>query len=178
MKWAQRHDIVYVSMELPNITETKFDVDESNSRLTFSGKVDGDEYGLDMLLFGQVVKEKSVFNTVGREVILTVAKKGLDAPWWPRLIAETGKNAKIAIDWSRWRDSDEEADDSKVMMSQILLRKIKNRKWKRRSRTCIKSRILKTFRRKTGPKWTEVKSCILTIIIIPFIKSQISSSSL
>ena len=120
VKWAQRHDIVYVSMELPNITETKFDVDESNSRLTFSGKVDGEEYGLDMLLFGQVVKEKSVFSTVGREVILTVAKKGLDAPWWPRLIAETGKNAKIAIDWSRWRDSDEEADDSKVIPDHMV----------------------------------------------------------
>ena len=61
-----------------------------------------------MEFFGEVEKEKSAWNTKGRNVIISLAKKDTEAEYWTRLTKAKVKNQKIQVDWSKWVDEDEE----------------------------------------------------------------------
>ena len=61
-----------------------------------------------MEFFAEVEKEKSAWNTKGRNVIISLAKKDTEAEYWTRLTKAKVKNQKIQVDWSKWVDEDEE----------------------------------------------------------------------
>ena len=48
-----------------------------------------------MELFGEVVVEESKWNTKGRNVIVSIAKKDDSAEYWPRLTKDKAKNNSI-----------------------------------------------------------------------------------
>ena len=75
LKWAQRADQVIITIELPDSTDIKVDVDDVNQKLIFSAKVNGQAYALDLELFEPVVKDESKWNTKGRNTIISVSKK-------------------------------------------------------------------------------------------------------
>lgn len=64
-----------------------------------------------MEFFAEVDKASSAWNTSGRNILFSIAKKDCDAEYWPRITKEKVKNAKITTDWSKWVDEDEEADE-------------------------------------------------------------------
>ena len=62
-----------------------------------------------METFKEIVKEESKWNLKGRNVLLYIQKKEKDEDeWWPRITKDKAKNQNISIDWSRWRDPDDE----------------------------------------------------------------------
>jgi hypothetical protein len=61
-----------------------------------------------MNFFGEIDKEASAWNTKGRNVIINLAKKDAEAEYWPRITKEKVKNSRIAVDWAKWVDEDEE----------------------------------------------------------------------
>ena len=65
-----------------------------------------------MEFFAEIDKEESKWNTKGRNIIINLAKKDTDADYWTRLTKNKEKNSRIAVDWSKWCDSDEE-DEAK-----------------------------------------------------------------
>lgn len=69
-----------------------------------------------MEFFAEIVKEDSAWNTKGRNILISLAKKDQDAEYWPRLTKEKVKNAKITTDWGKWVDEDEEADEGEKGM--------------------------------------------------------------
>ena len=119
LKWAQRADTVFITIDVADCTEIKTDIDEASNKLIFSATTTKDgqtlKYACDLELFEPIVKAGSKWNTKGRNVIFCVEKKDKEADeWWPRLTKEKGKNPLITIDWAKWKDQDEEdegADD-------------------------------------------------------------------
>ena len=69
------------------------------------------KYGFELEFFAEVEKEGSAWNTSGRSILLSVAKKDKEAESWPRLLKEKGKNSKITTDWDKWVESDEEEEE-------------------------------------------------------------------
>lgn len=107
LKWAQRKDKVFITIDVPNCTNESIELTDDN-QLKFKADSDGVTYAFDMNLFAEVDKEGSGWNTKGRNVIMTLAKKDVDQEYWPRMMKEKVKNARIAIDWSKWVDEDDE----------------------------------------------------------------------
>ena len=109
LKWAQRADTVIVTIDVPDATDIVCDVDDAAQKMLFSCKKGGETYGIDLELFEPVVKAESKWNTKGRNVIMSIAKKDKEQEeWWPRLTKEKGKNPNISIDWAKWVDPDED----------------------------------------------------------------------
>ena len=69
----------------------------------------GQKYGFEFELFGDVVKDESRWNTKGRNIIFNLKKKEPES--WTRITKEKTKNARIAIDWNKWVDSDDEEEE-------------------------------------------------------------------
>ena len=115
LKWAQRADTVFITIDVADCKDIKTDIDEATQKLVFSATTTKDgqdvKYACDLELFEPVVKEGSKWNTKGRTVIFSVEKKDKEAEeWWPRLTKEKGKNPLITIDWAKWKDADEEEE--------------------------------------------------------------------
>jgi len=75
-----------------------------------SGTSHGTNFGFTMEFFAEIVKDESKFNTNGRNPIITLSKKEKEDEYWPRLLKEKTKNARITVDWNKWVDEDEEAE--------------------------------------------------------------------
>ena len=61
----------------------------------YSTEYHGTEYGFDLELFGEIVVEDSKWNTKGRNVICSLAKKDVEAEYWSRLTKDKAKNPNI-----------------------------------------------------------------------------------
>ncbi|CDW90495.1 UNKNOWN [Stylonychia lemnae] len=111
MKWAQRKDRVFITIELADFENQKIEL-TPEGQLKFQADSHNNVYAFDLGLFDQVDVEQSKWNTKGRNIILNISKKNTDTDHWPRLTKEKTKNAHIQIDWSKWVDEDEE-DEAK-----------------------------------------------------------------
>ncbi|KAG5460276.1 MAG: hypothetical protein BJ554DRAFT_7692, partial [Olpidium bornovanus] len=47
-----------------------------------------------------------------RQVFLVIGKADVDKPWWPRLQKGDNKPSFLKTDFSRWKDEDEDSDES------------------------------------------------------------------
>ena len=74
LKWAQRADIVLITIELADTENVAIDISELKNTLMFSATANGQKYGFEMELFEQVVKDESKWNTKGRNIIISVSK--------------------------------------------------------------------------------------------------------
>lgn len=98
---------VWITIEILDVEKTEIDLTDEG-KLTFKAESHGQKYGFVMELFNGVDKEHCGWSLKGRNVVFSLAKKEDDQEeYWPRLTKDKVKNAKIAIDWSRWVDEDE-----------------------------------------------------------------------
>ena len=77
----------------------------------------GHPYGFDLTLFEAVDLEASKWNTKGRNIIMNIVKANPDSDHWPRLTKDKIKNTHIQIDWGKWVDEDEEAEEESMVES-------------------------------------------------------------
>ena len=96
---------------MPDCDKVDISLEEPRT-LKFRAESNSTKYGFDMELFGEIVKEASRWNTKGRNVILNLVKKDIDAEFWTRLTESKNKNQKIQVDWTRWADEDDEQKDA------------------------------------------------------------------
>jgi len=113
IKWAERKDKLYITVELNDVKDPKIELGSDN-RLKFSG-VSGDKtYSFDYELFGDVNKEESKWTLDTRNIFLHIKKKE-KGPYWNYLTKDKKKNNKIHLDWNFYIEEDEE-DESNVNM--------------------------------------------------------------
>lgn len=140
IKWAQRKDRLFVTIELADFENQKIDLTPDGSLkfqyvlflplyllkylylvfnvfafvniIIFRAESHNNLYAFEIQLFDEVDVDQSKWNTKGRNIILNIAKKNTDAEHWPRLTKDKIKNSHIQIDWSKWVDEDEE-DEAK-----------------------------------------------------------------
>ena len=107
LKWAQRKDRVFVTIDLPGATDTKIDL-KPDGHLSFSGKVKDQKYAIEIDLYKEVITEDSKWNLRGRNVILNIVKKDQEDEYWPRITKEKIKHPHIKVDWDKWIEEDDE----------------------------------------------------------------------
>ncbi|XP_054795876.1 co-chaperone protein p23-1-like isoform X2 [Prosopis cineraria] len=106
VKWAQRSDKVYVTVDLPDAKDVKVKL-EPDGRFNFSAKKDEIPYEVDLDLFDKVNVEDSKYNVGVRNIVYVIKKA--EKKWWDRLIKPEGKPPVfVKVDWDKWVDEEEE----------------------------------------------------------------------
>ncbi|KAE9598247.1 putative HSP20-like chaperone [Lupinus albus] len=107
VKWAQRVEKVYITVQLADSKDAKVDL-TPDGVFTFSASAGaGDnQYELKLELFDKVNVEESKIN-VGMRSIFCVVQKA-ESEWWKRLLRAEGKAPHyVKVDWDKWVDEDE-----------------------------------------------------------------------
>jgi len=106
IKWAQRKDRLYVTIELIEVKDPIIELTDDN-KLKFTGSSDGKDYKLDLELFGEVNKEESKWTLDTRNIFLNIKKKE-KGPHWTFINKDKVKHNYIKFDWNNYVEEDEE----------------------------------------------------------------------
>jgi hypothetical protein len=114
IKWAQRKDRVFITVDVPDCKNHKIDI-TPEGLLKFSGESSTNNYGFELQLFGDVIVDECKWNTKGRNIFLSIMKKELegDEQFWARFTKEKLKHPHIHVDWDKWADEDDDEEDVK-----------------------------------------------------------------
>ena len=112
--WAQREDYVWMTVEVPNAENIKFDLGSNSLKFRCTG--DGKEYGFEMEFYRPIVKEESKYL---KHRLIDICLKKAEHSEWPRLVSDNKKFPWIKVDWSKWHDSDAEDEPSGFDMSNM-----------------------------------------------------------
>ncbi|KAH7405555.1 hypothetical protein KP509_15G075800 [Ceratopteris richardii] len=110
VKWAQRSDKVFLTVELPDAINPKVNI-EPEGRFTFSATAGPENtlYELDLQFFDKINVEESKISVGSRHVFCAFIKA--EKKWWKRLLTSDGKPPPyLKADWDKWVDEDEEND--------------------------------------------------------------------
>ncbi|XP_038980716.1 co-chaperone protein p23-1 isoform X1 [Phoenix dactylifera] len=111
VKWAQRCDKIYLTVELPDAKDVNLKL-EPEGKFSFSANKDGVSYEVDLELFDKVSTKESKF-IIGMRSIVYVIKKA-EKKWWSRLLKDEGKPpAFLKVDWDKWIDEEDENEKAK-----------------------------------------------------------------
>ncbi|XP_009115602.1 co-chaperone protein p23-1 [Brassica rapa] len=111
VKWAQRSDWVYITVELPDAEDVKLKL-EPEGKLFFSATSGASKtlYEVDLDLLDSVDVNESKVNVSSRSVFYLVKKA--ESKWWNRLTKQEGKHPLyLKVDWDKWVDEDEDDED-------------------------------------------------------------------
>ncbi|CAJ1969063.1 unnamed protein product [Sphenostylis stenocarpa] len=108
VKWAQRLDKAYVTIQLPDAKNAKVDL-TPDGVFTFSASAGAQEnlYELKLELFDRVNVKESKINVGVRGIFCVVQK--LEQGWWKRLLTAEGRPPHyVKVDWDKWVDEIED----------------------------------------------------------------------
>lgn len=108
VKWAERADKVYLTVQLPDAKNPKVNLDPEGT-FTFSatGGAGDHVYELKLDLFDKVNVEESKINYGVRSIFCVLEKA--EKKWWNKLLHGDGKPPHyVKVDWDKWADEDEE----------------------------------------------------------------------
>uniref|UniRef100_A0AAV1VGS4 CS domain-containing protein n=1 Tax=Peronospora matthiolae TaxID=2874970 RepID=A0AAV1VGS4_9STRA len=120
VKWAQRKEALYVTVDLPDVKDET--VTLSNTNLTFKGTSTGQEYEVTLDFFKEVDAEskESIWAKTDRNLHFYIVKKHQDEEFWPRLLADKHlEKTNVKVDWSKFVDEDEDEGQSGFDMSAL-----------------------------------------------------------
>ncbi|GMH02611.1 hypothetical protein Nepgr_004450 [Nepenthes gracilis] len=109
VKWAQRVDKVYLTVQLPDAKDSKVNLDPEGT-FTFSASAGAENhlYELKLDLFDKVNVEESKINIGVRSIFCVVEKA--EKKWWKKLLRGDGKLPHyIKVDWDKWVDEDDDS---------------------------------------------------------------------
>ncbi|ONK68179.1 uncharacterized protein A4U43_C05F8450 [Asparagus officinalis] len=112
VKWAERLDKVYITVQLADATNVKVNL-EPDGVFTCSATAgaDGYVYEIKLDLHDKVNVEDSKLNTGVRNIfcVLEKAEKG----WWKKLLRGDVKTPHyVKVDWDKWVDEDDDNNDT------------------------------------------------------------------
>ncbi|XP_027367285.1 co-chaperone protein p23-1-like [Abrus precatorius] len=113
VKWAQRSDELYITVELPDAQDVKLKL-EPDGKFYFSATTGAEKipYEINIDLFDKVDVNNSKASTGSRNIFYIVKKS--ESKWWSRLLKPEGKPPVfLKVDWDKWVDEDEEQEDNK-----------------------------------------------------------------
>ncbi|KAI9082498.1 hypothetical protein K1719_035367 [Acacia pycnantha] len=108
VKWAQRVDKVYITVQLPDAKNAKVDL-TPDGIFTFSGSAGAKDqlYESKLELFDKVNVEESKINIGVRNIFCVVQKA--ENGWWKKLLRGEGKVPHyVKVDWDKWVDEDDD----------------------------------------------------------------------
>ncbi|KAJ4976861.1 hypothetical protein NE237_001967 [Protea cynaroides] len=106
VKWAQRSDKIYLTVELPDAKDVKVKL-EPEGRFIFSATKDSMPYEVDIELYDKINVEESKVSIGVRNIVYVIKKA--EKKWWGKLVKQEGKPPVfLKVDWDKWVDEDEE----------------------------------------------------------------------
>jgi hypothetical protein len=118
VKWAQRSDSVYLTIDLRDVQEAKIDL--TTTELHFTGKSEGNDYQLSLEFLHEVDPQKSVWNVLPRSVQMHIVKAASSTHFWERLLKDKRQEkTNVKVDWDKFVDEDEESKHNQFDMSAL-----------------------------------------------------------
>lgn len=113
-KWAERLDKVFLTILVPEMSDVSVSLG-AEGRVQFAAVNghDGLRYTLDIKLFGPIDKESSKWFVHRDKVDLTLYK-GKSKVRWFQLLEGTKAHPQMQVDWSKYKDYDEELDELEI----------------------------------------------------------------
>ncbi|XP_027335918.1 co-chaperone protein p23-1-like [Abrus precatorius] len=111
VKWAQRSDVLYITVELPDAQDVKLKL-EPEGKFYFSATAGAEKnpYEVDIDLFDKIDVNNSKASVASRNICYLVKKA--ENRWWDILLKQGGKSSFfLKVDWDKWVDEDEEQDN-------------------------------------------------------------------
>lgn len=120
VKWAQRKDSIYVTVDLPDVTNEQ--VKLTNKSLSFSGLSNGKKYEVNLEFYKAVdVEDKSsVWVKTDPNVLFHIMKQDKEEEFWVRLLSDKVlEKTNVHVDWSKYVDEDEAEEQGGFDMSAL-----------------------------------------------------------
>lgn len=108
LKWAQRDDLLFITIDLPDAKDVKLKL-EPEGKFYFSATSGADNipYEIDIYLYDKVDVNESKASIGSRNIVYLVKKE--ESKWWSRLLKQEGRTPVfIKADWDKWVDEDEQ----------------------------------------------------------------------
>ncbi|CAB3401388.1 unnamed protein product [Caenorhabditis bovis] len=103
--WAQRENVLFLTFE---VDEAKVEsLKAEGSKLHFAGTSKTDKYETTLEFYDEIDNE-SVQRTGASTRVVEVSIKKKSAAWWPRLLKQAGKVHWLKVDFSKWKDEDDD----------------------------------------------------------------------
>jgi len=123
IEWAQRKDTVLLTIQVEDCKEPQIDVQPTSLHFKGFGGAERHTYEGTIEFYAEVNPEKVKKAITGRSIELVIHKKE-SGPYWPRLTKDKAKVHWIKVDFTKWKDSDDEEEkkedyDLNDMMGQM-----------------------------------------------------------
>ncbi|KAI8324186.1 HSP20-like chaperone, partial [Martensiomyces pterosporus] len=105
--WAQREDVVYLTIDLHDAQDAQIDLTPSS--IDFKNTTDGSQYAFHLDFFEGIDTEASKKSATGRRTMLVLQKAKKE--WWPRLTKEKVRLNFLKTDFDHWKDEDDSEDE-------------------------------------------------------------------
>merc|ERR1712066_787991 len=108
--WAQRPKIVFVTINVSDVTNPDIKVEKDSLLFKGTGGADQKLYEVNMKLFKEIDPEKTKYIVRPRCVEFALEKVD-DEGYWDRLLADKTKQHWLKIDFTKWKDEDDSDDE-------------------------------------------------------------------
>eukprot|EP00057_Strongylocentrotus_purpuratus_P025161 XP_011679635.1 PREDICTED: uncharacterized protein LOC100891190 [Strongylocentrotus purpuratus] len=108
--WSQHANSVLLSVQLQDVKHPIVNV--TTSSISFSAILENIEYEFELDLFSRVDNTNFTMVSAGREFLITLYKESIGIKW-TRLTQTKTKIPYISVDFERWQDDDEDAQNAK-----------------------------------------------------------------
>ncbi|GAA5946646.1 hypothetical protein JCM3775_001132 [Rhodotorula graminis] len=126
--WAQRssdtepeRNVVFLTINAPEL-DPDYHLSVEGNQLTFRGKthqvdnsrgtastIEPKEYECHLTLFADATERSRALS--GKSLQVVLQKRDAKQEYWPRLVADKGRNNRIRSNFDLWRDEDEQEDE-------------------------------------------------------------------
>ncbi|KPV76473.1 uncharacterized protein RHOBADRAFT_42813 [Rhodotorula graminis WP1] len=126
--WAQRssdtepeRNVVFLTINAPEL-DPDYHLSVEGNQLTFRGKthqvdnsrgtastIEPKEYECTLTLFADATERSRALS--GKSLQVVLQKRDAKQEYWPRLVADKGRNNRIRSNFDLWRDEDEQEDE-------------------------------------------------------------------
>jgi CS domain len=110
VSWAQRssktdaaRNVIYLTINAPDIPASALKLDLQPTKLVFSGKstTKNVTYGINFDFYEEIDPKESKINHTDRDIELVIRKKTTEEEYWPRLLKEKAKAHWLQTDWDK-----------------------------------------------------------------------------
>jgi CS domain len=114
--WSQTDSVIYVTIETTNPKDVQQELTENSLKLKFKedGKQDKE---VELVFFDDIDVTGSAHRQ--HRLLEYVLKKKTEGEEWKRLLKDEHKKSWLKVDWSKYKDSDDELKPSPFDMSQF-----------------------------------------------------------
>jgi len=104
--WAQREKIVFVTINVSDVTNPEIKVEKDSLYFKGAGGADKKVYEITIKLNKEIDPEKTKYQVLPSRVEFALEKIDV-GPYWERLLADKTKQHWLKVDFQKWKDEDD-----------------------------------------------------------------------